>query len=618
MATRKERLTFTFKRFRGFLKQFGRNRLGTLGVFIVVFFVCLAIMAPLLTSYDPIRPSVGMDEYPALTGGRKIAESLCVPAWYKSIPWIPKGQFSIEERYYSILEVYYGKEWQIFGREGQVNATDTSLRLTQRVASIANITATAPDSTARTLDPTEWEQTPSRLNEIMIKDFFPNGTTYAVEYFTGTDITENMELASDPTFASEAALNAWTNQTNRPDIVAVQYNSEKGYVTKLSKESGCIEISFDPHGATIESVEVTLSVPFQYPYYQPPKSFLVHYAAMFEASSPGATLNILFSKETQTGPEEYVIVRKELLPSNIYDLVPTTSTQKEVIDNVGVNPATNKIFAVPGQYAFSIRISFQNLNQTAKVYLDNLNSVLYGNAFGLLGTDNAEPYPRDLFSSLVYGARVSLFIGIVSALLSTAIGLFLGLASGYIGGIFDEGIMRFADLLLVLPTLPLFIVLIMALRQFGAVSMWNIIIIITFFGWMSFARSVRSMVLSLRERSFIEAARAAGAGKLHIISRHILPNVFSLVYVTLATAVPGAIVLEASLSFLGLGDPRIASWGKTLFDFEASGIAVTKGLTDYWFWMFPACICIALLAAAFILIGYSLDEILNPKLRERV
>jgi len=219
---------------------------------------------------------------------------------------------------------------------------------------------------------------------------------------------------------------------------------------------------------------------------------------------------------------------------------------------------------------------------------------------------------------LIYGSRVSLFIGVLSAIFSTLIGLFVGLVAGYVGGVVDEGLMRFADLLLVMPTLPLFIVLVVALRAVGVfMSLWNLIIIITLFGWMSFSRTVRSMVLSLRERAFVEAAKASGAGTMHIITRHILPNVFALVYITLATSVPGAIVLEASLSWLGLGDPLIPSWGKILYDFNASGLAVTKGVADYWYWLFPACIAIAVLAAAFILMGYAMDEILNPRLRER-
>jgi ABC-type dipeptide/oligopeptide/nickel transport system permease subunit len=617
MATRKEKLSFTITRFRKFFKQFSKNKLGIVGLAIVLFFVIIAFAAPLLTPYDPIRPSEGIDKYPALSEGRPIADRLCVPVWYKYIPFIPKGPRLIEERFFNTIVEYYGTQWQLFGLEGQTNATANNIILTQRVASIENITITS-DSTTRTLDKSEWQQSPTRPEEIRIIPLFPNGTKFVVKYFTGTDITENIILATDPTFASEDALNTWRNQTNHPDVVTVKYNSQKGYVTKLSKESGCIEISFDPHGTTIENVELNLSIPFQYPYYEPPKSFLIHWNAMFEVAPSIASIDFLFTRETQSGQEQYVVAKRQLTQSTVYIPQLIVSTQNDVVENIGVNPVTKKIFPLPGQYSFLIRITLKNLNQTAKMYLDNLDCIIYGNAFGLLGTDAADPYPRDIFSSLVYGTRVSLFIGVVSAVLSTLIGLFLGLVSGYVGGIIDEGIMRFADLLLVLPTLPLFIVLIMALRQFGAVSMWNIIIIITFFGWMSFARSVRSMVLSLRERSFIEAAKAAGAGKLYIITRHILPNVFALVYITLATSVPGAIVLEASLSWLGLGDPRVASWGKILYDFESSGTAVTKGLTEYWFWIFPACICIALLAAAFILIGYALDEILNPKLRERI
>jgi peptide/nickel transport system permease protein len=291
----------------------------------------------------------------------------------------------------------------------------------------------------------------------------------------------------------------------------------------------------------------------------------------------------------------------------------------EVRRNVGTERPLDLIFAYPKNYTYTVQITLQNATPGAKLYMDNIHCVVYGNCFGLLGTDNGVySYPLDIFSTLVYGTRISLIVGVFSALFSTLIGLFLGLVSGYIGGIVDEGIMRFADLLLVLPTLPLFIVLIIALRSIGEnVSVTNIIVILTLFGWMGFARSVRSMVISLRERSFVEAAKASGAGTMHIINRHILPNVFALVYITLATAVPGAIIMEASLSWLGLGDPLTASWGKILYDFQSAGVALTKGLAEYWFWVFPACIAIALLATSFILIGYALDEVLNPRLRER-
>jgi peptide/nickel transport system permease protein len=139
----------------------------------------------------------------------------------------------------------------------------------------------------------------------------------------------------------------------------------------------------------------------------------------------------------------------------------------------------------------------------------------------------------------------------------------------------------------------------------------NLILVLGLLGWMGFARTVRSQVLTIRERPFVEAAKSIGASKAHIIIRHILPNVMSLVYVSLATAVPGNIVAEAALSWLGFFDPNVMSWGRMLHDVQSEG-AVTN-----WWWVLPPGISIALVALAFILIGYALDEVLNPRLRMR-
>jgi peptide/nickel transport system permease protein len=187
------------------------------------------------------------------------------------------------------------------------------------------------------------------------------------------------------------------------------------------------------------------------------------------------------------------------------------------------------------------------------------------------------------------------------------LGLIVGVVSGYVGGIVDEIAMRFTDALLVIPTLPLLLVLVAVLGS----SIWNLIMIIGVLGWMGFARTVRSQTLSLKERPFIEAAKAAGSGTTHIITTHILPNVMTLVYVSLALSVPSAILSEAALSWLGLFDPTVVSWGRMLYD-----VQYNQGVDKPW-WVIPPGISIALVSLSFILLGYALDEVLNPKLRQR-
>ncbi|MEM2703269.1 MAG: ABC transporter permease [Candidatus Bathyarchaeia archaeon] len=262
----------------------------------------------------------------------------------------------------------------------------------------------------------------------------------------------------------------------------------------------------------------------------------------------------------------------------------------------------------PGNYIWGVEITFLDRSSAENVetivYIDDFHLRIVGTAFGILGTDQ---YGRDLFSQLIYGTRISLYIGILVSVFSVAIGLIVGLFAGYYGGVIDEFLMRTNDLLLVIPGLPLLIVLVAIL---GA-KIENLIILLGLLGWNGFARVVRSMVLSIKERPFIESAKAAGAGTSHIIFKHILPCVMAIVYVSLATSVPGAITAEAALSWLGFYDPMRMSWGRMLHEVFVSG-----GTTCWW-WIIPPGICIALVATAFILLGYALDEILNPKLRMR-
>jgi peptide/nickel transport system permease protein len=286
----------------------------------------------------------------------------------------------------------------------------------------------------------------------------------------------------------------------------------------------------------------------------------------------------------------------------------TTEWLEETLGKEWSESPDRMMFSEPGEYRFRVEITFEDTQSGASsvtVNVDDLFLRIYGSAFGLLGTDANS---RDLFTQLVFGARISLLIGLLTALFTTIIGLTVGLVAGYTGGIVDQILMRFTDMLLVIPDTPLYIVLMAVLNP----SIWTLVTLMTMIGWTGFARISRSQALSLKERPFVEAARAVGGGRLHIILRHILPNVMSLVYVALATAVPSAIINEAWLSFLGLYDPTTMTWGRMLegMSGEAEGILM-------WWWIVPPGLCIAAISLSFILIGYALDDILNPKLRER-
>jgi peptide/nickel transport system permease protein len=283
-----------------------------------------------------------------------------------------------------------------------------------------------------------------------------------------------------------------------------------------------------------------------------------------------------------------------------------------VLDKYGASYVPSKVLfppeGSPGYYTLGFNVTFIDTNPdkpvNADVYVDTFQFSLAGTGWGIMGTDHLG---RDLFSQLIYGARISLYVGVLSSVMAVAIGLTVGLMAGYLGRFVDEFLMRVCDVLLVLPGLPLLIVLIAVL---GA-SVDNLIILLGALGWMGFARLVRSQVISLRERPFIEAAKAIGASKTHIMFRHILPNVMSLVYVTLATTVPGNIVAEASLGFLGFSDPNRMSWGLMLDNMNR------YNAYKCWWWVLPPGLCIAAVAIAFILFGYALDEVLNPRLRLR-
>jgi len=231
-----------------------------------------------------------------------------------------------------------------------------------------------------------------------------------------------------------------------------------------------------------------------------------------------------------------------------------------------------------------------------------------------LGTDDNG---RDVLSQLILGARISMLVGFSAAIVSAVIGSLVGISAGYFGGWTDRILTAIDDWFLVIPFLPLAIVLATLLGDaanslpFGRVLILVLVIGLT--GWAGTSRIIRSQVLSVKQRMFIERAKALGASTPWIIRKQILPNVLPLIFANTVLIIALSILTESTLSFLGLGDPTRASWGQMLNAADASG-ALAQGA---WWFFLPPGICIVLVVIAFTMVGYAIEEIVNPRLRER-
>ncbi|MEM2933440.1 MAG: ABC transporter permease [Halobacteria archaeon] len=225
--------------------------------------------------------------------------------------------------------------------------------------------------------------------------------------------------------------------------------------------------------------------------------------------------------------------------------------------------------------------------------------ILSGNWEHPLGTDDKG---RDMLAMLISGTRVSLFVGLLATALAILTGTLIGVASAYYGGMIDNLMMRITDVMM---TFPFFILLVLMVFIFGQ-SLGLIILIIGLTGWTGTARMIRSEVLSLRNRDFILALKVLGASEKRIIFRHLLPNVASLIIVIATLSIPGVILAESGLSFIGLGDPNIFSWGKMLQDGQ-------RTLTTAWWMAVEPGVMLFLTVLAFNFLGDGLRDALDPR-----
>jgi peptide/nickel transport system permease protein len=221
----------------------------------------------------------------------------------------------------------------------------------------------------------------------------------------------------------------------------------------------------------------------------------------------------------------------------------------------------------------------------------------------LLGTDDVG---GDVFSELMYGARISLLVGVLATLISIVIGGAVGVAAGYFGGRLDSALMRITDYFLVLPALALMIVL---AAVFGP-SLRNVILVIGLLGWTGTARIVRSQVRSVRERGYVRRAVSLGATHTHILRKHVVPQVATLIVANTVLTIAVAIFNETSLSFLGLSDPSTVSWG-TMLHFAFTSAAVSAGA---WWYVVPPGLAIVVTVVACSLVGQAMEDVFNPRL----
>jgi peptide/nickel transport system permease protein len=230
--------------------------------------------------------------------------------------------------------------------------------------------------------------------------------------------------------------------------------------------------------------------------------------------------------------------------------------------------------------------------------------ILGGKVYGIMGTDDLR---RDLAIGLLWGAPVALFIGLTVSVAAVFIGLLYGIVAGYKGNRTDEGLMRINDVFYSLPTLPLLVILSVTVGR----SIFLITGFLVIFGWVGMAKISRSLALQIKSLEYIEAARLMGQSDTRIIFKHIIPQLLPLTFASIAIAVPSAILGEAALSFFGLGDPSIPTWGQILHDAYSAG-AISRGL---WWWIVPPGLMIAITGLAFVLIGNALDKTVNVRSR---
>jgi peptide/nickel transport system permease protein len=482
----KHRRAIWSRTIRGFWEDYKHNKIGLVGLGLLILYIIVAISAPWLTPYDPIRT-------------KNLADATAMPEWVTIFPGLRKLPRTMEIQL----------SWQV--KPGEELPDDMEL-----VESGENIVVNYNGTTAQ-------------VANFTVVIFYPYSppNTFKVRFSWGAENVHNAQYSIE-LFIMNPAGNEFLIWTSYSSPIA----------------------EFSSDNSTLFPVEFTPAL--------------------------------------------------GTLPAHIKENLLPEGEQKNIAREV--------IFVEPGEYKFRLQVRMRPASEqgTATILFKNSSFKVLGVVHGLLGTDHRG---GDVFAQLVYGAQLSLAVGLSAAVLATSIGIIVGVITGYLGGFVDEITMRTVDILLCLPVLPLLLGLVVI---FGT-SIWYLVLLIAVFGWLGLSRIIRSAVLSIKEMPYIECARAAGASSLYIMRKHIIPNILPVALASLVLGVPAAILTEAGISFIGLGAPLTPTWGRMLnWAFQHGAFQKLA-----WWWILPPGLAITFITLAFVFIGHAVDEIVNPRLRRR-
>jgi peptide/nickel transport system permease protein len=351
---------------------------------------------------------------------------------------------------------------------------------------------------------------------------------------------------------------------------------------------------------------------FNYDFF--PSDFMINYAVQYGSTAPvvdvellrpdGYSFAIISSSLPSPQGQRYVFrdtifSTEHEIQDNLKNYVNKFSYDVDITrPQVMLFSETDKPSVLKGTYVLTI--TFSLFDQDDKVI--NSEFILGGKVYGLLGTDELR---HDLSIGVLWGTPVALFIGLSVAIISTFVGLFYGLIAAYKGKRVEPIMMTIVQIIINIPVLFILIILAITIGR----SLFLIVGFFILFGWIGMALISRSMGLQIKSYAYVEAAKLMGESDTRIIFRHIIPQLLPFAFATIALSVPAAILGESGLSFIGLGDPTIPTWGVILHDAQSAN-AAARGM---WWWILPPGMMIGITSVSFVLISRALESIVNPK-----